>query len=99
MLSILAFIFLAYPLSRPLRLRASVLLGIALAWAYDEFAMWLLLQNLYHDSRNYDAILIITLILLNLTLFPSFWARWSKRLGKLLNILLLGLPKKILGIK
>ena len=99
MLSILAYIFLAYPLSRPTRLRGAVLLGIALGWAYDEFAMWITLEDIYYDRRNYDAIVIIALILLNLSYLPSFWAKWGKRLGRLFNILLLGLPKKFFGIK
>ncbi|MBU0578897.1 hypothetical protein KKE34_00555 [Patescibacteria group bacterium] len=99
MLSILSYTFLACPLSRSSRLRGAILLGIALAWAYDEFAMWLTLENIYYDRRNYDAILTISLILLNLIYLPSFWAKWGKRLGKLINILLLGLPKKILNIK
>ncbi len=99
MLSILAYVFLAYPLSRPSRLRGAILLGVALSWAYDEFAMWITLEDIYYDRRSYDAILIIVLIFLNLIYLPSFWAKWGKRLGKLVNILLLGLPKKFFGIK
>lgn len=95
MLSIIAYIAVSYPLTRAWRLRISVLLGISLATAYDEFAMWLLLEDLHQDRRNFDAILIITLFFLNTIYFPSFWNRWGKRLGKLFNILLLGLPNKI----
>lgn len=95
MLSILAFIFLAYPLNHTARLRFAPLLGIALASAYDEFAMWLLLDNIFHDRRNFDAIVVVTLILLNAIYFPAFWTRWGTRLWHLINILLLGLPKKI----
>lgn len=99
MLSILAYIFLAYPLSRSSRLRGAILLGIALGWAYDEFAMWISLEDIYYDRSSYDAILIITLIFLNLIYFPGFWAKWGKRLGKLIDLVLFGLPKKFFNIK
>lgn len=98
MLSILGYVFIAYPLSRAMRLRGAILLGIALGWAYDEFAMWLTLEDVYYNRSNYDAILIITLILLNLIYLPGFWAKWGRRLGKLVNIILFGLPKKFLKI-
>ncbi len=98
LLSILAYIFLAFPLSRPARMRGAGWLGLALSMAYDEFAMWLTLEDIYYDHRNFDALLIITLLLLNLIYFPGFWAKWGKRLGKLLNIMLLGIPKKIFSI-
>lgn len=98
MLSILAFSFLAYPPTRSGRLRGAVLLGISLAWAYDEFAMWIDLEDIYFDRRNYDAILTISLILLNAIYFPGFWSRWGKRLGKLINIIFLGIPNKIIKI-
>jgi len=99
MLSILSYTFLAYQLSRSSRLRCAILLGIALSWAYDEFIMWLTLKNIYYDHRSYDAILTISLVFLNLIYFPGFWTKWGKRFGKLINILLLGLPKKFFNVK
>jgi hypothetical protein len=95
MLSLLSFVSIAYPLSKTARMRLAPLLGIALASAYDEFAMWLLLDDLLHDRRNYDAIVVIALVMLNAIYFPGFWSRWGHRLWKLLNILLLGLPSRI----
>ena len=87
MLSILSFVSLAYPLSRAWRLRLAIPLGIALASAYDEFAIWLYLTDLYHDRKSLDAILVIALILVNVTYFPGFGLRWCKRLKKLGTIL------------
>lgn len=92
LLSILAFVFLVYPMSHRARIRLAIPLGIALSLAYDEFAMWLLLEDAYTNRLNYDAIIIISLILLNTIYFPHFWARWGHRLNKLLNIIFLGIP-------
>ncbi len=93
LLSILSFIFLAYPPSYKWRLRFSVLLGVALAFAYDEFAMWLLQGDYYHYRLNYDAIVIIALLILNTIYFQNFWLRWGRRLTHLLNIIFLGVPR------
>lgn len=94
-LSALAFIFLAYPMSHRARLRLTIPLGVALAFAYDEYAIWFTFGGSYYDRHSYDAVLVIVLILLNLTYFPHFWARWGHRLEKLGNILFLGLPRLI----
>jgi hypothetical protein len=75
-----------------------VLLGIALALAYDEFALWLLQGDFYHLRLNYDAIVIISLLIINTMYFQSFWLRWGKRLTRLLNILFLGLPRLLLTL-
>lgn len=95
LLSVLSFVFLAYPMSHHSRLRLAIPLGIALAFAYDEYAMWLTLGGPYFGRRTYDAIVFIALVLLNLTYLPHFWARWGRRLEKLLNILFLGFPRLI----
>lgn len=93
MLSVLSFIFLSYQLPRIWRLRFAPLLGIALASAYDEFAMWLLLENAYQSRTSIDAIIIVSLIMANAVYFPRFWAKWGKRLGRLLSLILFGTPR------
>jgi hypothetical protein len=79
-----------------MRLRLAVFYGIALGLAYDEFAMWLELEDIYHSRTNYDAIITISLILLNIIYFTDFWKRWGNRLNKLLLILLWQTPKNTL---
>jgi hypothetical protein len=96
LLSIFAFVFLAYPLSDAARIRFSIPLGIALAFAYDEYAMWLTLGGSYYNRDTYDAVVVITLILINLSYFPTFWSRWGHRLAKLLDILFLRPPRHLI---
>ena len=92
LLSLIGFIGVAYPLSHQGRLRLSVLYGLSLGLAFDEFAMWLFLDDIYKARVTYDAILTIALIMLNFIYFSDFWKKWGHRLGKLLKILLLNLP-------
>ncbi|KKT88361.1 MAG: hypothetical protein UW88_C0011G0001, partial [Candidatus Collierbacteria bacterium GW2011_GWD2_45_10] len=42
-------------------------------------------DDIYKDRSTYDAILIITLILLNIVYFEDFWKKWGHRLGLLLK--------------
>ncbi len=49
--------------------------GIGLALAFDEFGMWLRLQDGYWIRQSYDAILIILSFLINLVYFSNFWLR------------------------
>ncbi|KKT42695.1 MAG: hypothetical protein UW31_C0006G0115, partial [Candidatus Collierbacteria bacterium GW2011_GWA2_44_13] len=67
------------------RLKLAPLYGFALGVAFDEFAMWIQLDDIYKDRSTYDAILIITLILLNIVYFEDFWKKWGHRLGLLLK--------------
>ena len=98
LLSILGFFTLTHDLSNKMRLRLAVFYGIALGLTYDEFAMWLELEDIYHSRTNYDAIITISLILLNIIYFTDFWKRWGNRLNKLLLILLWQTPKNTLKL-
>lgn len=84
-LSLLCYFLLTSPRSDKLRLRASLLYGFALGLAFDEFAMWIQLEDVYHDRSTYDAITIITLFLLNVIYFEDFWKRWGHHLKSLLQ--------------
>ncbi len=61
--------------------KVAVLYGIGLGLTFDEFAMWLHLEDHYWVRASYDAVVIILLILLNAVFFGSFWIRISKRLS------------------
>jgi Na+-translocating ferredoxin:NAD+ oxidoreductase RnfD subunit len=84
-LSILCYFLLTQPRSDKTRLRASLIYGFGLGLAFDEFAMWIQLENVYHDRTTYDAIIIIVLILLNGIYFDDFWKKWGHHLRSLYN--------------
>lgn len=85
LLSVVGYYLLTQPRSDKTRLRASILYGFALGLAFDEFAMWIQLENVYHDRSTYDAIMVITLFLLNVIYFDDFWKRWGHHLKTLLQ--------------
>lgn len=59
--------------------------GLGLGLAYDEFAMWIQLEDSYFDRRNFDAVSVITLIFLNIIYFDGFWKRWSRRILRVMR--------------
>jgi hypothetical protein len=63
----------------------AILYGIGLGLTFDEFALWLMLKDNYYARSSYDAIIIVSLILLNIIYFPGFWSRMSKRIYHLFN--------------
>jgi glucan phosphoethanolaminetransferase (alkaline phosphatase superfamily) len=98
MLSMLGLVSLTTELSYSNRLRLSIPYGIALGLAYDEFAMWLRLDDVYYDRRSYDAILIIVLVLLNITYLSSFWRRWSYHLKRLFIVIVVTGPRDVMKL-
>ncbi len=85
LLSLVGFLSLVTERTEKNRLRLSVLYGIALGLAFDEFAMWIQLENVYKDRSTYDAIMVITLMMLNVVYFGDFWKKWRYRLTSLLT--------------
>ncbi len=55
------------------RLWIAALYGVGLALAFDEFGMWLRLQDNYWVRQSYDAVLIILAALINTVYFAKFW--------------------------
>lgn len=84
LLAICGFIAL-YDLRPRIHRLVAVIYGIGLALTFDEFALWLLLENRYYARITYDAIIIITLIFLNIIYFPSFWRKRSKSIQLLIK--------------
>jgi len=83
LLSVLGYFLLTQPRSPNARLKLSIIYGIALGLAFDEFAMWIQLEDTYYDRTTYDAIIFISLTLLNIVYFEDFWKKWGSKLGKL----------------
>jgi len=73
---ILVFVGLYFILKRPnLDSRAfkwaTMFYGIGLGLTFDEFGMWIRLQDNYWIRQSYDAIIIVTLLLLNIAYYRS----------------------------
>lgn len=83
LLAVVGYFLLTQPRSPKFRLRLSLIYGFALGLAMDEFAMWIQLEDTYYNRTSFDAILVISLILLNIIYFEDFWKKWGYRLGKL----------------
>lgn len=87
LLAITNLILLTQPRSKPTRLKMSLVYGFSLGLAFDEFLMWIELEDNYWSRGVPDIILIITLILLNIVYFEDFWKKWGHRLKKLYLII------------
>ncbi len=57
------------------KLKLSAFFGIGLALTFDEFGMWLRLQDSYFFRHGYDAVIIIVVFLLNIIYFGHLWQR------------------------
>lgn len=85
LLGVIGYLSITQPRPPQTRLRLAILYGFALGLAFDEFAMWIQLDDVYRDRSTYDAIVTIALILLNIVYFEDFWKKWGHRLGSLIN--------------
>jgi len=80
-LAITGFIALAFPhFTEQHRHGLAIFYGIGLGVAFDEFAMWLLLEDNYWARLSYDAVLVISLLFLNIIYFKGFWMYLAKKL-------------------
>lgn len=61
--------------SQRLKHYLSAIYGIGLGLAYDEFGMWLRLQDNYWVRQSYDAIALIAVFLINIVYFSNLWQR------------------------
>lgn len=75
LITIIGFITLSYRTVTDRYIhRLAVLYGIGLGLAYDEFSLWIQLDaNDYWTRYSYDAILVISLLFLNIVYFKNFW--------------------------
>jgi hypothetical protein len=64
-----------YDLQPIIHRRLAIFYGIGLGLTFDEFALWLKLEDDYYARISYEAIIIISLILLNIIYFPDFWKK------------------------
>ncbi len=65
--------------------RLAILYGIGLGLTFDEFALWLKLEDDYYARLSYDAIISISIILLNIAYFPRFWRKQGQNVTRTYN--------------
>lgn len=63
----------------------AIIYGIGLGLTFDEFGMWFGLNQDYYSQLTYDALVILSLILLNVVYFPLFWNRMGRQIFKILR--------------
>lgn len=56
-------------------LRIAKIYGIGLGLTFDEFGMWLHLEDNYSLRMSYDAIIIISIIFVNIVYFGNIWEK------------------------
>lgn len=74
LLSISGFLAIVTPKHKHINLLA-IAFGIGLGLTFDEFALWLLLQDHYYARISYEAIITITLLLIQVIYFSDLWQR------------------------
>lgn len=77
------------------KIKLASFFGVGLGLTFDEFGMWLLLQDEYWVRHSYDAVIVITLIFINIIYLGNMWKRLftfimkiellRKRFGKKVN--------------
>mgnify|MGYP000079457479 CR=1 FL=1 len=68
--------------------RIAAFYGIGLGISYDEFGMWLKLQDNYWVRQSYDAIAIIFVFLVNIVYFKNLWQKIILKSFEIVMVLL-----------
>ena len=56
-------------------LKLAKIYGTGLGLTFDEFGMWLHLENNYSIRASYDAVIIISIIFINIVYFGNIWQK------------------------
>jgi hypothetical protein len=90
---IAAYLLFARPEGRAHRLAASVY-GVALGLTFDEFGMWLHLEDIYWQRASFDAVVLIAAILGLIATAPTLRRvrprHWATAVGLAVAIILFG---------
>lgn len=82
-LAVLGYVLLIYPnFVQKHKWKLSMLYGIGLGLTFDEFGMWIRLQDGYWIRTSYDAIIVISAIFLNIVYFKPFWHRVGRMIQR-----------------
>lgn len=60
--------------------RAILLYGIGLGLTFDEFGMWVRLEDNYWIRQSYDAVVVVLLVFLNIAYFKNITELFTKKL-------------------
>ena len=60
--------------------------GVGLGLTFDEFGMWIRLQDDYWVRQSYDMIIVISLLFLNILLFPTIKSIFLKEIKRLVRL-------------
>ena len=75
-------------------INACIFYGIGLGFTFDEFGMWIRLEDAYWVRQSYDAIVVILLLLLNIAFFHTIKSFIKKELGHIWRMLKYFVNKK-----
>lgn len=64
--------------------KTAIIYGMGLGLTFDEFGIWLHLNEEYWLRTSYDAIIIITLFFINLIYLKTFWKKCGKCIKKII---------------
>jgi len=64
------------------KLKLAAVFGIGLGWIFDEFGMWLRLEDEYYLRQTYDAIVVLSIIFINIIYLGNFWKKLLKKFFK-----------------
>ncbi len=74
--------FIAIVRDAPASRWVAMVYGVGLGLAVDEAGIWLRLQPTYYSRQSYDAIVLVSAILINATYFASFWGATARAIFK-----------------
>lgn len=83
-MSIAGFLALVYPGDEH-RLKIGTLYGFGLGLTFDEFGMWMKLDDDYWTRTSYDAVVVIAVLFVSFVYFPQFWHFWIRYYRKQLE--------------
>lgn len=84
LLSITGYLSLIYNNEKMNELLA-IFYGIGLGLTFDEFALWLHLQDDYYARVSYEAIIVITIILINVIYLENVWRSLFRLIGRVVT--------------
>ncbi len=74
LLSISGYLSLIFN-NRKMTEKLAIMYGVGLGLTFDEFSLWLHLQNNYYARVSYEAIIVIVALLINIIYFGDIWKK------------------------
>lgn len=86
--SIIGYLALVLPQSKlgKWRIRLAIVFGLGLGLTFDEFGMWMHLRDDYWLRQSYDAIILISIVAINIVYLTDFWEELFNKLLKIKSL-------------